>query len=185
MKIKIFVYILILLFTSCRNNFVPKPRGFFRIDLPVHSYGPYISDFPYSFDYSEYANISVVNKDSFWINIEYNELLGKIHLSYKAINNNFSKYLEDSHMLAYKHSTKADAINETRYENYEKKVYGILYEIKGNVASSVQFFLSDSIRNFIRGALYFEVLPNKDSLAPVIKYIKDDIVYLMESFSWK
>ncbi len=106
-------------------------------------------------------------------------------MSYLAINNNFDQIIEDSRKLAYKHSIKADAINEKVFVRPEKDVYGILYEIEGNAASSVQFFLTDSVNHYIRGALYFNVKPNKDSLAPVIDFFRDDILYFIDSFEWK
>jgi gliding motility-associated lipoprotein GldD len=101
------------------------------------------------------------------------------------VNGDIAQILEDSRKLAYKHSIKADAIHEQMFIKPDKKVYGILYEIDGNAASSVQFFLTDSIKHYVRGALYFNIEPNKDSLAPVIKFIKEDITVMMESFEWK
>ncbi|MBP7211183.1 MAG: gliding motility lipoprotein GldD, partial [Paludibacteraceae bacterium] len=80
---------------------------------------------------------------------------------------------------------KADAITEQAFENTNNDVYGILYEIRGNTASSVQFVLTDSTKNFLRGALYFNNRPNKDSLAPVINYIKDDVIRIMETTKWQ
>jgi gliding motility-associated lipoprotein GldD len=101
------------------------------------------------------------------------------------VDHNLFQYTEDSRALAYKHTIKADAINETVYTNPGHRVYGILYDIKGNAASSLQFYLTDSVRHFLRGSLYFNVEPNKDSLAPVIAYFREDIVHLIESFEWK
>lgn len=94
-------------------------------------------------------------------------------------------YLEDARTMVYKHTVKADAINEKAFINKEKKVYGVLYDIKGNAASSVQFYLTDSVTHFLRGALYFNAEPNKDSLAPAIKFIHQDIERLIETFQWK
>jgi gliding motility-associated lipoprotein GldD len=85
----------------------------------------------------------------------------------------------------YKHTVKAENIAEIPYENAEQKVYGILYELTGNTASPVQFVLTDSNKNFFRGALYFENVPNKDSIAPIVQYVQKDIVRLIESFEWK
>lgn len=93
--------------------------------------------------------------------------------------------MEDSREFVYKHTVKADAIKETFYEDYDKHVYGILYDIKGDAASSVQFFITDSTKHFIRGALYFEVRPNKDSLNPVIDFIRQDVVHMFESIKWE
>ncbi len=176
-----------ILVSACntKSNYLPKPRGYFRIDFPEKKYQHYQSDCPYSFDFPNYSKISDYNPDSCWINIDFPKYKGTIHISYKVVENNIQQYIEDSRTLVYKHTIKADAIKETLYKNDEKKVYGILYDIKGNTASSLQFFLTDSINHFYRGALYFNTRPNKDSLNPVINFIKEDITYLIESFEWK
>jgi len=177
-----------ILFGACAKKYSPKPRSYFRIDLPEKQYIQYESDAPYRFDYPVYTVIdkdSSKNAEEFWININYPAFNGNIYVSYKHINNNFDQIIEDTRKLAYKHTIKADAINEKLFIKPDKKVYGVLYEIEGNAASSVQFFLTDSVNHYLRGALYFNVETNKDSLAPVIQYVKDDIIVLIESFEWK
>jgi len=87
--------------------------------------------------------------------------------------------------LAYKHTLKADAITEKVFIKPEQNVYGTVYEISGNAASSLQFFLTDSTNHYLRGALYFNAEPNKDSLAPLIDFVREDIIVLIESFEWK
>ena len=101
------------------------------------------------------------------------------------VDDNLSLLTEDAHRLAYKHSVKADAIEEKLWNNPDKEVYGIIYNIKGNAASSVQFFLTDSIRHYLRGSLYFYSQPDKDSLAPVIDFFREDIIHLVETLEWK
>ncbi|MEA3317763.1 MAG: gliding motility lipoprotein GldD [Bacteroidota bacterium] len=183
------IMLLTLSISSCKNEpATPKPRGYFRIDLPQKEYQQYNSTCPYTFEYSKYANISAdpyfPNKKC-WININYPGINGKIHISYKKLNNNLSKFTEESRELAYKHTIKAESINEKIFLKPGRSVYGTLYNIKGNTASSVQFYLTDSTNHFLRGALYFNVQPNKDSLAPVINFVKEDITVLIESFKWK
>ena len=120
------------------------------------------------------------------MNIDYPEFQGRLHLSYFAVNDNVEQYIEDSRSLAYKHTVKAEAINERLFIKDEARIYGLLYEIEGvSTASSVQFYLTDSTAHFLRGALYFNVAPRNDSLAPVINFIKEDIYHLMETFEWK
>ena len=175
------------IFIGCKEKNTPKPRGFFRIDLPEKEFKKLSLNYPYSFDYPTCALIKEDKSkkgQKYWLNIEYPEINGIIHISYLAINNNFDQIIEDTRKLAYKHSIKADAINEKVFMRPEKDVYGILYEIKGNAASSVQFFLTDSVNHYLRGALYFNTEPNKDSLAPVINFVKEDIKILIESFEW-
>jgi gliding motility-associated lipoprotein GldD len=186
--ISVFVIFSLLSVSGCKKKYTPKPRGYFRIDLPEKKYRKFESNYPFIFDYPEYAFIkkdSAVSSKKYWLNIEYPEINGKIHISYLAIDNNLNQILEDTRKLAYKHSIKADAINERMFIKPEKKVYGILYEIEGNAASSMQFFLTDSVNHYLRGALYFNVEPNKDSLAPVLKFVEEDITLLIESFEWK
>ena len=180
--------IFILLFCSCRNNYTPKPYGFMRIDFPEKKYKRSTDKLPYSFEYPVY---SVIKPDTsriaepFWINIEFPGYNGKIHISYKKVHGNLAEYTEDARKLAYKHTVKADAIDEKLINNKENKVYGILYDIKGNTASSVQFFLTDSTKDFLRGALYFRSHPNKDSMEIVINFFKKDVDHFIETFTWK
>ena len=179
--------LLFLLLSGC-SEYIPKPRGYFRIDLPEKTYITFNEPaYPYTF---EYANIAKVipkgaARDSFWIDIVYPQFNARIYSSYKKVVNNFREISEDSRSFVYKHTIKADAITEQSYVDAERKVYGILYELKGNTASGIQFILTDSVHNFFRGALYFNVSPNKDSISPVSAFIREDIIRLMETLEWQ
>ena len=186
--IGVFAIVGLITLSGCKRNYTPKPRGYFRIDLPEKNYTHFDTTFPYTFDYPVYTKVTedkTKAAEKYWINIEYPGLNGKIHISYKDINNNIEQILEDTRKLAYKHTIKADAINERMFIKPEKNVFGILYEIEGNAASSVQFFLTDSTDHYLRGALYFNVAPNKDSLAPILNFVKEDIIRMIESLEWK
>lgn len=178
--------------TSCGDDddevFTPKPKAFFRIDFPEKKYVRYDSLCPFSFDYPEYA---LVEKDPdamaepCWLNISYPAFKAKIHLSYKPVQNNLSKILEQSRDLAVKHQIKASGMNEQPVLRDSAKVFGLLYDIEGNAASNVQFYLTDSTHHFIRGSLYFNVAPNIDSLKIVVDFIKKDIHQFIKGFQWK
>lgn len=174
---------------GCDENAVPKPRGYFRIDLPSKNYKTLDSIFPYKFEYPAYA---VIHHDPhapdqpYWINIDFPKFRANLHLSYKPVNNNLSTFSEDAHALVMKHIPKASSIEEIRIDNEEQNVHGIIYDIKGvGAASPYQFYVTDSTRHFLRGALYFNALPNNDSLAPVIEFLKGDIMHMLETTSWK
>jgi gliding motility-associated lipoprotein GldD len=180
--------LVMFLIFACHPTHTPKPRGFLRIDFPAKEYVLYDSVCPYTFEYPSYGKIVAdtdYNTEPCWINIDFPDFDGKIHISYKEVNQNLNDFIEDSRSLTYKHTIKADAIKETVYTNPELDVYGILYDIKGNAASSIQFYLTDSNAHFLRGALYFNVPPDRDSLAPVISFFREDIIHLVESFAWK
>lgn len=180
---------LAFLLSGCGDTPMPKPRGYFRIDLPERQYRSFDSTLPYAFEYPVYAKISPdphALNEPYWINIDYPRFRGRVHFSYKAVNNNLSQFTEDAHALAMKHIPKASAIEEIRIDNEASDVHGLVYDIKGSgAASAYQFFLTDSTRHFVRGALYFNVLPNNDSLLPVIDFIKGDIMHMLETFRWK
>ena len=182
------IVFLLLIFVSCHTDEMPKPRGYFRIDFPEKKYVSYI-DTACSFGF-EIPSYSVImpeqsnSKEPCWINIDFPMQKATIHLSYKNIDHNLKQYTEDCRSLAYKHTVKADAIDEEIIEDAHKKVYGVIYHITGNAASSLQFYITDSANNFIRGALYFNAIPNKDSIAPVSNFINTDISHLIETFKW-
>jgi len=182
---------------GCDNDFIPRPKGFFRIDLPEKKFKEHHSACPFIFEIPSYSMaIKHQSNNSMpcWLNIEFPKFKGTLHLSYFDISNKndninkgnkLKKYLEDSRTLAYKHTIKAHSIDEVKVERKEDRVHGIIYQIEGlNTASSIQFFLTDSINHFIRGALYFNVVPRNDSLAPVISFVKSDIYHLIETFEW-
>ncbi len=177
-----------ILSIACQQKYTPKPKGYFRIDLPKKKYVRWNNNYPFSF---EVANIASVTPDKskdaekYWLDINYPQLNAKVHLSYKSGDKeSMIKYLEDARKLAYKHTIKADAISEQAFNNYKENVHALIYRMKGNTASAIQFVVADSSKNFLRGALYFKTRPNQDSLAPAIKYINNDIVRLIESFKW-
>ena len=181
--------LLIFLFSACNETYTPKPRGYFRIDLPEHEYVAFDTTFPYAFEYPVYARISpdpFTPEEPYWLNIDFPEYKGRIHISYKVIDGNLVEYLEDSRQFVMKHIPKASAINDSLILDRDRKLYGLVYYIDGmGAASPCQFFVTDSTRNFVRGALYFDVVPNNDSLAPVIDFLKKDIDHLLSTFTWK
>lgn len=182
---------LILLFlvaASCSDSYTPKPRGYFRIDLPEQKYQVFDSAFPYTFEYPVYADIvgdSSRMAEPYWINIRYKSLNATLHFSYKVISGNLTKYLDDAHTLVNKHIPKANAITQREYVDQKNRVFGLVYDIRGaDAASPYQFYLTDSISEFVRGALYFNHIPNNDSLAPVIEFLKKDVEHMISTFRW-
>ncbi|HDP74495.1 MAG TPA: gliding motility lipoprotein GldD [Bacteroidales bacterium] len=187
-SVKPILFLLLFAALACTENSVPKPRGYFRISFPAKHYRLFDTIYPFAFEYPVYGKIVKEEKlqdEGEWISVSFPAYKAKIHLSYKDISGNLSQLTEDARNLAYKHTYKADAIDEQVFTNPQKKVYGILYDIKGNSASSVQFYVTDSSRHYLRGALYFRCQPNKDSLAPAIDFFKADVIHLIETLGWK
>jgi gliding motility-associated lipoprotein GldD len=182
------VVVVALVTTSCKKIPTPKPKGYFRIDFPEKKYQTYSGNCPYQFEFPTYGcieSVNVANADECWFNIAFPAYRAKLHLTYKPLNNNLATHIEDVRTLVYKHIVKADDIQENIIIGSEEQVYGIIYELSGNTASAATFFVTDSLNHFLTGSLYFSTSPNKDSLAPAIRFFQEDIVHLTKSLTWK
>ncbi|HEY4324153.1 MAG TPA: gliding motility lipoprotein GldD [Mucilaginibacter sp.] len=184
--------VIIFSISACSGNhdYSPKPRGYYRIIFPKKEYQQYTEACPFTFSYPKYAYVEPDKKADAkpcWINMQFPQFNGTLHLSYQPIlsKKEFDEMIEDAHKLSFKHTVKATSIDQGVINFPEQKVYGIYYTIDGNAASSVQFFLTDSTRNYIRGALYFNTEPRLDSIQPVLTFVKQDVNVLIKSFRWK
>lgn len=203
-----FLNIFLVLLLSCNSPFTPKPKGYFKIDFPQHSYQTFNEPgFPYSFEYPSYATISKQVDSSgqqpYWLNIEFNQFNGKIYLSYKSVNgysiykiktqqgykdslskNSFDQLRDEAFNMTYKHTIKASGIVDSFFRN--KPGYaGMYFYVAGNAATSKQFFVTDSVKHFLRGALYFDATPNEDSIRVVSDFLEADVKHLIQTLTWK
>ncbi len=187
---KILLLVFIVSIFGCGETYTPKPRGYFRIDFPEKNYVVFEGNYPYSFEIPVYGELVADTHplaEPFWSNLVFEQFSAKLHLSYKKLegNDHLARLAEDSRTFAFKHVPKATAIYDEIISHPSKKAYGIFYEIKGREAASpLQFFVTDSTRHFLRGALYFNVAPNNDSLAPVIQFLAEDIRHLISTIKW-
>ncbi|MGZ3766808.1 MAG: gliding motility lipoprotein GldD [Mucilaginibacter sp.] len=197
-KIALFIPVLLLL-AACGGNhdYSPKPRGYYRIIFPKKEYQQFNGPYPFTFIYPKYAVIEKDNtpqkKDkklmnmNYLLNMQFPQFNGTLHLSYESITSKkvFDELTEDSRKFAFKHSVKATSIDQAIIHNPDRKIYGIYYSIDGNTASSIQFYITDSTKNYMRGALYFNMTPRLDSIQPVLTFVKKDIDTMIKTFRWK
>ncbi len=187
----VFLLLIVICCISCRNDPVPKPKAFLRLEYPAHKYVQIQQDLPFTFEKNIFAkdvsNIKISNdQKSYSLDISYPSLKGTIYITYKEIiNKNLEPYLIDAQNITQKHSQRADEIVEQPYLNFENKVFGMFYEVGGNAASQSQFYVTDSINHFLTGSLYFYAKPNYDSILPAADYLKKDIQHIMETIRWK
>ena len=182
--------ILLAINFGCSQDYVPKPSGFNRLDLPERSYIPLPDSLPYSFEISTAAKIfrdSSYIAERYWIDLFYPDIVANVQITYKDLHEN-QKFLEelvnDSYKLTAKHQIKAYAIEESVIRTPSGKTV-IVAELEGEVPSQFQFFTTDSTNNFLRGALYFRTSLKNDSLAPAIEYMKIDIMHMLNTLEWK
>ncbi len=193
--IKLFIPIIMITWlASCRPAVpVPKPRGYFRIDLPQHAYKTFDSTgFPFRFEYPVYGTITQdlqLNKEErspYWLNVEFKDMSAAIYISYKSITPQepLSKLVEESYRLSYAHDIRADYIKTPEFRT-GNGLTGVFYSVGGNAASTYQFYVTDNEKNFLRGSLYFNATPNADSLRPATEFLKKDMEHLVETIQFK
>ena len=189
----------LLFFAACSGNhdYSPKPRGYYRIIFPEKAYQQFNGPYPFTFVYPKYA---VMEHDTapqkyskkllnmkYLLNMQFPQFNGTLHLSYESITSKkvFDELTEDARTFAFKHTVKATSIDQAIIHNADRKIYGIYYTIDGNAASSIQFYITDSTKNYMRGALYFNTTPRLDSIQPVLNFVKRDVDTMIKTFRWK
>lgn len=189
MRTSLFILLLTIALASCETVHTPKPKGYNRIDLPPHEYVDLKSDRPYHFQYNAAANEKEHNSyvaEAHWMDVYYPELDANIEITYKKLSDSIrlDDLVNDVFRLAHGHDKKAYAIDQT-VVNTQGGLTGLIFELQGEVPSQYQFAVTDSTDNFLRAALYFKTSTKNDSLAPVINYIKEDMLKMMNSASFK
>jgi gliding motility-associated lipoprotein GldD len=182
-KSSIGILLFILLLSSCKDEVLPKPASFLRLDYPEAKYVNFENQCPFTFEMNSEATIKGVNDCG--ITILYPKMKATIYLTYKPITANINNLLRDAQKLTYEHVIKADDILEQPFLNPTQNVYGMFYQVDGNAATNSQFYATDSIKHFVTGAMYFYAKPNFDSIMPAASYIKNDMQRLMETLKWK
>jgi gliding motility-associated lipoprotein GldD len=184
---------IMVLLLACNSNFVPRPKAYFKIDLPEKQYRVFdTAGYPYSFEYPAYAQVvkdttffDSTPENPWWINIDFPQFGARMYISYKKVGpNDLGKLINDAYNLTYKHSYKASSIEDSAMQT-TNGVRGVFFRVGGDAATANQFFLTDSITHFLRGALYFDTTPNEDSLQPVNDFLLQDMRHLINSFRWK
>jgi hypothetical protein len=201
-----------LILIACNSEYTFKKRGYFKIELPEKSYRQFEQPgYPYTFEYPTYATIL---KDStffeseaenpWWINIDVPRFNGRIYISYNIIGDKIKRKIKNtegheidttvqntlqslvngSYNLTYKHTYKASGIDDSVFVT-RNGIQGIYFRLGGNTATANQFLVTDSVKNFLRGALYFDATPNEDSLGMVNDYLRKDLLHLINTFQWK
>ncbi|MBL7844064.1 MAG: gliding motility lipoprotein GldD [Cyclobacteriaceae bacterium] len=181
--------LVLIILSSCQRDYLPKPMGYNRLILPEPSYQVLPDSFPYTFEFSKHARLlpdTAGFHERYWIELYYPALKSNIHITYKEINSNeqlLKEFMNDVYTLVAKHQIKASAIDEVITQNAFGRT-AIVAELQGEVPSQMQFTITDSTKNFLRGALYFNTKVHNDSLKPAIEYMKKDIMHLVNTFDW-
>lgn len=186
------LFLFAIAFSSCSPDevFTPRPRGYFRIALPEKKYVTYgDSSSPYTMEIPEYSQMfrsSAPNAPSTWKDLYFGNFKATLYLSYHEITSDslFAQLINQSWEMTEAHHEMSQALKDSLILRPEDRVFGTVIELGGSAASLVQFYLTDSVKNFVRGSLYFYAVPNKDSLKPVVDYIKQDVFHIVETLKW-
>lgn len=190
---KILLFFLVVLLAACNSDYVPRRKGYFNIDFPKHEYKRFDQPgYPYTFEYPVYAKVvqdstffEAKPENPYWLNIDFPQFNGRIYLSYKEVGKtDFNKLVNDAFSMTFKHTSKATEIKDSLMQTAQG-LTGVFFEVGGNAATAKQFFVSDSIKHFLRGALYFDATPNEDSLGIVNDFLQVDMKHLINTLRWK
>jgi gliding motility-associated lipoprotein GldD len=189
----IWCLLVLCILIACNSDYSIKRRGYYKIDFPPHQYQSFDQPgYPYTFEYPIYARVVKDTtffegkpENDYWINIDFPKFNGKIYISYKEMSaNNLTKLVDDAFKMTYKHTSKATEITDSLIRT-PKGISGLFFNVGGNAATGKQFFVTDSVRHFLRGALYFDATPNEDSLGIVYDFLQTDMKHLINSLQWK
>lgn len=187
LKNKYWVVLLILIgAASCSSHksHAPKPPTYLELIFPNRDYEVYTDSCGYSYNKPSYFNVknvdgSICNRD-----IEFSKLNGVMHLSRIDMDTTLAAYINYSINKVDEHKIKATAILDSTIIRTKDRVFGTFFELQGNVASPFQFYLTDSTSRFINGVVYFDAVPNYDSIKPVLDFVKKDILEMMTTLKW-
>ncbi len=187
-RLKLFLIVLLFTLVSCQHEYLPKPLGYNRLTLHPPVYRSLPDTLPYTFEYSQHAKLflDTTNSERYWIEIYYPEIKANVHITFKRLENKeklLRELMNDAYTLVAKHQIKAYAIDEVIIKTTSGRT-AIVAELDGEVPSQMQFTITDSTQNFLRGALYFNTKVNNDSLQPAIEYMKKDIMHMINTFDW-
>ncbi|MDX9890885.1 MAG: hypothetical protein RBS29_00120 [Bacteroidales bacterium] len=168
----------------------PKPKGYFRIETPKATYQKWDSVLPFTFEYSRFAQFSIPKKEQniYWMDLFYPQYNASLKMTLIPVKNNLRELIvnEEKMLMFHVENRKADDIIYSNVNDEKSRVYGQLYEIMGKgAATPLKFWLTDSTHYYVRATLYFNFTPNNDSLEPVIKYLKNDLLHLIDTWNWK
>ena len=180
----LFLSFILTFLVSCSNDIQPKPKGELRLEYPEAKYIPFFSECPFSFEYSDFAKIDQA-KQTCWYNVVYPTMKANVFVTYFPIKNDFNLHIKEVEKMVYEHTIRASAIDTKSFSYPEKRVFGNFYELKGQSASNIQIYITDSTRHFVTANLYFKSRPRPDSLQPAVEHIKKDLMHMIESFEWK
>ena len=208
---KLLLAVILVSFVACNSPFLPKPRGYYKIELPEKAYQQFNQPgYPYSFEYPVYGQVvkdssffEESTENPYWINIDFPRFNGRIYISYNIIGgkasfkvknqqgeyvdsvgvNRLEQLVKGSYDLTYKHSYKASSIEDSIFRT-KNGIEGIYFKVGGNTATANQFLVTDSVKHFLRGALYFDATPNEDSLRTVNQFLQQDMKHLINTLKW-
>jgi len=181
---KLSIAVVIFLCAACDNNYQPKPKGYNQIFFPSPQYK--IKEYNKRFSFERnIISTTTENLDYGWLNLSYPKYKAELLLTYKKVSSyeHLKNLINESYKLISKHKSKSSSITEKDIITLSGKRATII-TIEGEVPTPFQFIITDSSKNFLRAALYFEKPIANDSISPVVEYIKKDMIHILNTLSW-
>lgn len=176
-----------LIICSCESGEInkPKPSTYLRPEIPAAQEVLFDDNCPYRFNLSNLYTVASAKENPCNKDIDLGPLNGTMHFSYIEMDSSLSTYVNYANDKVDDHKIKATAILDSQFVAPDKRVFGTFFELQGNVASPFQFYLTDSSERFVSAVVYFNSVPNYDSLRPSLDYLKADLYQMISTFEWQ
>lgn len=191
-KVEVLLLLVALVLVGCGDDPFPKPKGYFRLDLPPQRFRSYSGSCPLTAEVPVYALMTRHTRDSTastdtacWVEMRFPFQHAEVFMTYRRIDHDLAELVQDAHAFKSKHEVKAARIRSERVLRDSARVFGNLFEVEGDVASPMVFYLTDSTTHFLYGSLYFNARPNADSLGPVTERIRSDLRHFAGTLNWR
>ena len=184
----LFLFSLFLFHFSCdETNYLPREKGFLRLEFEKPTYDTFSSEaskLNFIFN-NAYSSFEIVSDEK--IVLKYKDIKIDLVLSDVELENlsSFEESIRNFYVFLEPHRKKSNQISIKEFKSVDNKRFAKVFEMRGPVASPLQFYVTDSINHFLFGSMNVMVKSNYDSIYPSIMYVKNDIFSIIESVNWE
>ena len=174
-----FLVISLYLYVTKHEYYIPKPEALVKIELPESRTSIY-TDEKISFKYSNSTSVKL--KDNFY-SLNYPQYSSSISFKITPLLDYDLELYNFENSISV-HEKQGAYINANVIQDTSENIYGVLCYLEGNkIATSSQFFITDSTNFFVRGGLDFDC-----AISPEIEVqniiMKQEILKFIQSFKW-
>lgn len=178
---------LLFLFSCDETNYLPREKGFLRLEFEKPTYDTFSNEssglnFIYNDAYSTFEIVSDEKIVLGYKDIKINIVVVDVELENLS---SFEESIQNFYMFLEPHRKKSNQISIKEFTSADNNRFAKVFEMRGPVASPLQFYVTDSTNHFLFGSMNIMEKSDYDSIYPSIMYVKNDIFSIIESVNWE